>query len=215
MKRYEFFIPQHSSSSFFKPIRNKLDVIELLMKAIRLIYASYNYMPNKQDEKMILSVGKMSRLFFFSPGKYFSISFPFSVSENKEGVIEIASPHFELVGQELVSHVLSVISCKNFDSTCSIDFCDPIADREKDYDQNFWVFLKDLLMVEDGYIRYDIDKKNFKDYKARGEEAKHPLFHYDVFYTNKCTFKLGIDKRITEDELIDLLDITTDCKFLS
>ena len=43
----------------------------------------------------------------------------------------------------------------------------------------------------------------------------HPVNHYDVNYENSSTYKVGLNNKIGMDEFIDLLNVETDCHFLS
>ena len=159
---------------------------------------------------MVLRVDKMRRLFFFSETKYFSISFPFFIKKDEDNQYTIYSNEI-VIDPELISHVKGIINCNKFDAHCSSDFIEPIWDYEKEHEGEgikiFWTFFKNLLLMEDGYIRYDYDEE-------RHDGHKHPLNHYDLFYSNNCTFKIGLSDKIEENELIDLIDITTDCKYL-
>ncbi len=91
---------------------------------------------------------------------------------------------------------------------------EPICDYESVCDENFWIFLRELLLMEDGYVRYDYDKATYLIFKEKGEEHKHPLNHYDLFYSSNATFKIGLEERLSEDEFIDFLNIKTDSKYL-
>ena len=82
-------------------------------------------------------------------------------------------------------------------------------------DKNFWIFLREILLSEDGYIRYDYDEKGYNLAREEGQEHRHPLHHYDIFYTNKATFKLGLHSSISESDFYHLLNVKTDCKHLS
>ena len=97
---------------------------------------------------------------------------------------------------------------------CSLDFIAPICEFEENCNEFFWAFLRELLLMEDGYIRYDFDSEHFSEYKKRGEDHKHPENHYDLFYSTQATFKLGLENKIKDTELIDLLNINTNCKYI-
>ena len=84
-------------------------------------------------------------------------------------------------------------------------FCD--YQEECDENENFLGFLRELLLMEDGYIRYDYDEEH-----KNGD--LHPLNHYDLFYSSHATFKIGLNAILSEDEFVDLLDIKSDCKYL-
>ncbi|WP_370559689.1 hypothetical protein [Edwardsiella tarda] len=78
-KEYLFNLDQAQCDWAFKPIRSKADVIEILMRALKTISVYQEPDENKVNGKMKLHISKMSRLFFFSEMKYYSLSFPFAV----------------------------------------------------------------------------------------------------------------------------------------
>jgi len=213
MKIYEFNISQIYLDKFFRPIRSKAEVIEVLMETIR--YMILNPTLDKEDShgKIILRIDKMNRLFFFSKEKYFSIVFPFFARKEDNKYIFSFKNKIE-VDSRLISQVISIIKCDEFKANCSLEFAQPICDYQEECDENFWEFLRELLLMEDGYIRYDYDEENHKRFKDRGEEDKHPLNHYDLFYSSHATFKIGLNSKLNEDNFIDLLDINSDCKYL-
>jgi len=206
MKVYEFNLSEIYLDKFFKPIRNKAEVIEVLMEAIG--YMLLNPSVDKEDicGKIILRIDKMNRLFFFRENKYFSIVFPFfAKKENKDYLFSFKNK-IE-IDSRLISQVISIIKCDDFKAHCSLDFVAPICEYEEECDENFWEFLRELLLMEDGYIRYDYDEEH-------ENRNLHPLNHYDLFYSSHATFKIGLNNKLSEDEFIDLLDIKSDCKYL-
>jgi len=82
MKRYEFNIHKGLIEKFFpkKRIKTKAQIIEVLMGSIQLILQNNKVSKEKIAGKIILIVDKMSRLFFISENKYYSIAFPFFAS---------------------------------------------------------------------------------------------------------------------------------------
>jgi len=215
MKTIEFDIGQSTKELFFpkERVKTKVQVLEILMEATRYMLIRPNVPTEKLAGKLILHVHKMSRLFFFNNNKYYSIAFPFFVSEYSERLCFSFRNDIE-VDSQLISNVISIIKCESFNDKCSLGFAEPIYDIDNEYDGNFWMFLRELLLAEDGYIRYDKDEKGFLDAKEKGEEHRHPLNHYDVFYSNNASFKLGLDNEIVQNEFVDLLDIKTDCKYI-
>ncbi len=65
----------------------------------------------------------------------------------------------------------------------------------------------ELLILEDGYIRFEEDE-------TREHPKIHPRFHFDIFYTNGATFKLGASNKTTLSSFIDLLNLKTECFYL-
>ena len=206
MKIYEFNISQVYLDKFFKPIRNKAEVIEVLMETIRYMILNPTIKEEDRIGKIILKIDKMNRLFFFKEEKYFSIVFPFFAIKEEEGYLFSFKNKIE-IDSRLISQVISIIKCDEFKANCSLEFAQPICDYQEECDENFWEFLRELLLMEDGYIRYDYDEEH--------ENGNlHPLNHYDLFYSSHATFKIGLNDKLSEDEFVDLLDIKSDCKYL-
>ncbi len=177
------------------------------MEAIRYMLLNPNVNTEDIAGKIILKIDKMNRLFFFSSKKYFSIVFPFFSIKEGDNYIFSFRNKIE-IDSHLISQVISIIQCNEFKADCSLDFVAPIYEYEEEYDENFWIFLRELLLMEDGYIRYDFDEEH-----KNGD--LHPLNHYDIFYSSHATFKIGLDRVLEEDEFIDLLNTKTNCKFLN
>lgn len=214
MKKYQFELPKSISEIFFPKLRmkDKAQMLLILLEATRhMLFASKSLKDEK--EKIVLQVDKMSRLFFFKENKYYSIVFPFNVYENETKLRFTFNDEYEIDSQ-LISNVISIITSDSFDFKCSLDFAEPIYEIENDFDDNFWTILRELLLIEVGYIRYDKDEIGHKKAKDEGEEHRHPLNHYDIFYSNKASFKLGLTNEISDEDFIDLLNTKTDCKYL-
>lgn len=210
MKRIPFNLDERQVRLLFSPIREKTNVIELLMESIKIMLVNNEMKENLIKGRMLLHVSKMSRLFYFSDNKYFSINFPFFI--NQENILSFYSKNIKDIDSRITSDVLGILSSeKNLTASRSLndllDFASEI-ECDEDYRKTFLSFLNELLLFEDGYIRYDFDE-------IRNNELTHPLNHLDIFYSSGSTFKIGLTKRISEDFLIDLLDLQTDCHFLT
>ena len=67
------------------------------------------------------------------------------------------------------------------------------------------------LMKELGYgagYRYDHDE-------GRSNGHIHPLHHFDVFYSSGSTFKLGSADGVSKEQFVDVLNLNTNCHFVS
>ena len=212
MKQYSFNLSSVIYKKVFPEyrVKTKAHIIEILMEITRYILLQNDpeFVVSNDNSvgKVILYIDKMSRLFFFSENKYYSIVFPFHFLEENGKYKVVFQSHME-VNSQLIAKVISIIKCDEFKAQCSLDFVEPICDIEDDCDENFWIFLRELLLMEDGYIRYDYDYEH-----TNGD--LHPLNHYDLFYSSKATFKIGLSNKLNEKEFVDLLDINSDCKYL-
>ncbi len=207
MKKLEFLINESSLNIFFPKyrIKTKAHIIEILMETIKYMLLNPKIESENSAGKILLIVDKMSRLFYFSENKYYSISFPFFV-EKVENEFTFGFKNIIEVESKLVNKILQIIKCDEFKERCSLDFIAPISEFEENCDENFWIFIRELLLMEDGYIRYDYDKNEYEKFKLKGEEDNHPLNHYDIFYTSSNTFKIGLKDKLSEDQFIDLFD---------
>jgi len=206
VKRFTFQADAYQAQWMLIPIRSKRDVIYLLMQSIKIMLLPRINTPGAVGE-MILQVEKMNRLIFSFEKKIFSINFPFSAIED-DGVLRFRSNHHPKIDSKVVSEVLSVIATdEKFYSKEILHFADPITEFCL-YDDDFWSLFRELLMFEDGYIRYDHDEAN-------KNEALHPLHHFDVFYSTSNTFKLGSVKPVSTSNFLDVLNLSTNCHFVS
>lgn len=205
-KSYDIYFDESKVSDFFKPIRSKNDFIILLMKVVS--YANiYPYIVVKKPVgKIVINTSKMNRFIFASEKKIFSVVCPFGVDSSGDSV-SFTSSILGDVNNVVTSNVLSIINDDFIMETACIG---SLADAVMDINfvnPGFWSFLKGLFLIESGYIRYDYDEKNENG-------ALHPLNHLDIFYSSSATFKVGLENRISEDKLLNMLDLNTDCDFI-
>lgn len=207
MKRFDFRIDRFQANQVFMPIRRKADVISLWMNAIKLMLA---YVPVAEDQAqgdMALVVSKMSRIFFAAENKIFSLNFPFCVSEDESGLV-FSTLHCPSIDNRITSEILSLLHTEGVLAESDVlSFAEPIIDS-CGIDANVWAFFRDLMLCEDGYVRYDHDT-------GRQNGHIHPLDHLDVFYSTASTFKIGCKNRVSLDDLSDMLDLKTDCHYVS
>ena len=208
MTRYRFYIDEFQAEWIFSPIRSRKDVIILLMKCIKLIII-YNEPPEEvRVGEISLVLSKMSRIFFSSHNKVFSINFPFFINDMGK-TIGFYTREFPEIDNRLTSIIIQLVeSSKLLDSYEVFDFAEAISDAA-DIDKNIWVLLRELIIHEDGYLRFDHDPIHQKAGNI------HPLNHYDVFYSTATTFKLKANIAPNLDHLIDVLNIKSNCYTLS
>lgn len=199
-----------------EPIRTKNNIIMLMLEIIPLILNA-DMLEIQTDNYIILRVDKMKRLFFVIENKMFSFNFPFNV-EVKDGennpVIYDTNTDLEINAQNL-SVIKSVFEDtfykNNKQGILDLDaelllIIDNFGERQ--HKDQIWQILKNLLIFESGYLRYDYDSE-------RENGNLHPLNHLDINYSSNGTFKIGIHNTINCNTFIDILDINTDSYFIS
>lgn len=215
MKKFSYVIDKSNIDVFFpqQRIKNKLQILEILLEASRFLLYSQS-IESLDKSKIILNIDKMSRLFFFDKKKYYSIIFPFTFIIN-EGKTLLTYKNIIDIDSKTISDLLTIIKDEKFNSSSCLDFIEPILELEAGYKNNLWGLLKDLLTIEDGYVRFDNDTEGYLKAKNEGNEHRHPENHLDIFYSNNNTFKIGLNKLSEHEEFIDYFDIKTDCKYLN
>lgn len=112
----------------------------------------------------------------------------------------------------MLSLLISIFE-KNINQEESLEnTVDHIIDSANDYEykniDDIWKLVVKLWYMEEGYIRYDYD--------AVHENGKmHPLYHLDVNYSSGASYKIGLYHELQIEEFKEILDITTDCLYLS
>lgn len=213
--RFEIELDSTSLSTFFPNyrIKDKLQILQILLESARYILHGKKETKVKAVNKIIFYREKMSRIFLVSEEKIYSIIFPFNLHINKE-IVTLNFKNLIEIDSFVISNLIRLLNDPLISSDDCFDFIEPISELEDDSNDKYWPILKELLIQEDGYIRYDKDEKGFDEAKKKNEENRHPLYHLDVFYTNGATFKLGLDNSILHNDLIDILDTNTNCNFL-
>lgn len=79
-----------------------------------------------------------------------------------------------------------------------------VQDSEEYIEEISCVLLDKILLAESGYIRYDYDERGYK-------EGIHPLFHLDINYSCSVHYKFGLNGRLTEGDIINILNLKTNC----
>lgn len=205
MKIYSFNIRQEMVKNYFKPIRTKIDIIILLMLTIKHITIHDFEEGIKSFNSIVLIVGKMNRIFYILENSYHSISFPFEVDE-VDGFLLFRDRYGFSIDSRLTSFVLSLFNNNDYFGFKFEELFYEFDDRCYDVD-SYWRIVSMLMMYDDGYIRYDQDLDN-----ENGD--LHPLNHFDIFYTNKSTFKIGLRSPITIDQFYRFLNRNTVCSYL-
>lgn len=212
MKTIEKKIGEYFSEKVLKPVRSKQDIILLLLETLKVVNNTENEVSNEKG-RIIIFIDKMSRIFYETDEKVFSLCFPFSLEEKENHHVRVYDSLTDLeITNQVISLLISIFKQdgklgESFESV--IDF---IIESAEDYEyeniDDIWRLLFKLWYMEDGYIRYDYDPKQ--------ENGKmHPLYHLDVNYSSGTTYKIGLNTPLQVNELKDILDTTTECVFLA
>lgn len=214
MDIYRYTMSRYLRNKVFSPCRGKAAFI---IRLCEIMSELCDVQESAENVDLIVGIGKFQRLFIVSGAKIFSTHFPFVLQRS----LEVGSPNtYTLAGTKIDSYILSRISSIVSENFSDIErniyeFADSVTSNMAiaptaggaGFSDEVWGVLKELLLLEEGYLRYDFDPKNY-------DEITHPLHHLDIFYTPGCTFKVGLDKEVTHDLLLDILDPRTKCRMI-
>lgn len=212
MKVIERKIGEFFCERVIKPIRSKQDVILLLLESLKLVNDVENGVINEKG-KFVICIDKMSRIFYETDGKIFSLNFPFSMKENKDHHYRIYDNQTDLeITNQMISLLISIFKKGGKLEKSLENVMDFIIEGAEDYEyknvDDIWRLLFKLWYMEDGYLRYEYDPEH-------ANENMHPLYHLDINYSSGITYKIGLKNSLQVDELKDILDIKTDCLYLT
>ncbi|SUZ34069.1 hypothetical protein ROE7235_03851 [Roseibaca ekhonensis] len=206
MKELSFKLDEYQLGALFQPFRKKPNIVLFWMEAIKLI-SSY-VPPSSEDSagELLVQYGKMRRIIVYSKSKAFSTAFPFSISD-VDGVIKFSLSSGIEITSRISSEVVSFFSTgKAFGNDEALGLLDDLEQSSSDPD-TLWRVLGELIQSDDGYIRFDHDPE-------RENGDLHPLNHLDIFYSQSATFKIGLRRKYKVVQMIDILDINSNCSFL-
>ena len=191
-------------------IRSKIDLIKLLHTIIQpLISVEFDqYNIGRINEKcIIIVVSKMNRIFINTDiNRKVSFAFPFKV-EVKENRIIFETQKYNII---IDHHILVLMSnvIREYENRGNKTIYDVIeSEVENEFMQSVLIHLfEELLEIEDGYLRYDRDVDNQKD-------DYHPLFHIDINYSEKGTFKIGYRNEKSIENIMRLVDRNEKCSY--
>jgi len=214
MDLYRYKMSKFLRDRIYVPCRTKSELIVRIADAIAELTFS---LENQEDFDVVIAIGKFQRIFFISDKKIFSVFFPFSIRRSADATL----PHsFEMSGIPIDSYMLSractaVVEGLGDENKDIYSFADSVISCFTTSDvegvqvvsDDVWKVVRRLMMLEEGYLRYDNDPDNY-------DAITHPLDHLDIFYSPSCTFKVGLSGKIKHDHLLDILDPHTRCRIM-
>ena len=198
-KRFEFNINKYLLDLAERPIRTKKDIVLLLTETMEQILTRKIIIQKDSGlEKIIIYVGKMSRIIFSIEKKIFSFAFPFEIYQDEEKNIIFQKNEINM-DYIILSKIKSVFY--------ALDDFENLFDIISNFDCDYYKMIIDLITFEDGYVRYDYDEEH-----ANGK--LHPLNHLDINYNGKNQYKIGLNKEIDYEKFIDIINLETNCYFI-
>lgn len=220
-------ISEFHSSGLFKPIRTRMDVILLVLKTMEITLTTS--IEKDTGYKLVFKKNKKGhyRAFYISENKTFSIYFPFLINQLMDSTLSFQYSTFQNIKNleylnidlQKISFIIEWVNKINnlegllFDNLFEIIYPEDDQDEatlyldkaEKDYCIEILFF---LLQYDEGYLRYENDIKNENG-------RKHPRYHFDIFFEEKSSFKIGLENAIPYSDFELFLDNDLDRWFVN
>lgn len=188
------------------PMRTKRDVIERWIKLVKFISFTKPSDHSRTPNQILLMNDDIKRFFVFSEKSHYSIINPFRV-ENNNGYLSFYSKTGIELDSETTSNMLSAIGHNGWLETGNVDEIYTAFELEEGADTNVWSIIGSLITTEDGYLRFDDDPNN-------ADSVYHPQYHFDIFYSNEATFKIGARKKYSLKTTLEFLSSSTPVGYL-
>lgn len=196
-------VPEYHMRKFCA-VRDTLDNLENIIQLAELINASGHcripaYTP---DFDVAIFSGEYCRALIRKSDGYFSMTIPFQIIDDGYKVCF----NYDAIGEEVSGRFISIIKNAILTSQsgthsheeiiCSLadSFGLSVAEAIVYYDA-----YAALLADDHGYFRFDDDPKN-----ANGDI--HPRYHFDFFFKNTSSIKIGTDEVVGIDCFYSLFD---------
>lgn len=153
----------------------------------------------------MVKVGKNSRAnIFISSNKYISVSFPFNI-KCKQGHIKLyIDKNGTEIKNDILSECLSIVNVLKQNG----NFVDVWFESDEPYSEVSLRIIEYLLHSEPCYLRYDYDV-------AKSNGSLHPVHHLDINMTKGGHYKIGLHKKLSHKQFLDIIDLETNCYYLA
>lgn len=179
MKEFNFSLINSDSVFKSRAIRSRNDCIISLMEICKWVLISNCQSYIDVNNCLTIEVDSMSRVFINRNAAMFSIVFPFNILKIDDA-IEISIKGTDILLNS--ANTSMVISLLNSDSTAN-EACDGELGSALEEAVDI---VRHLEQYEDGYLRFDHDAD-------RADNIYHPLYHFDFYYSQSATIKVGFD----------------------
>lgn len=154
---------------------------------------------------LMIEVGKNSRAnIFISSNKYVSVSFPFNI-KYKQGYVKLyIDKHGTEISSDIISECLSIVNVLKHNAI----FVDVWFESDDPFSEMSLRIVEYLLHSEPCYLRYDYDM-------AKSNGSLHPVHHLDINMTKGGHYKIGLHKKLSHKQFLDILNVETNCYYLS
>lgn len=195
----------------FRAVRNSADNLENLINIAEIVNTCQHLLLPKHDEDIDIAIfsGNYNRALVKKADGYFSMGIPFQIINHGLDI----SFNIDAISEPVSGRLISILRNATLTWRCSptpedvaLSLCESFGLDAGDAIKYCNALL--LLLSEDhGYFRFDDDALN-----QNGDI--HPRYHYDFFFSNSTSIKVGSDALGDIDCFYALCDSATPKRYL-
>ena len=209
---YKEVPPYHTSG--FCAVRDALDNLSNVLQLAEIInhcqYFSTEIIEKTFD--LVVFSGNHRRVIIKKDDGHFSMSIPFQIVSSDDKMIAF---NFDYLGEEVNGRFISIMrnaiqtvrglphSHEEIILSIADSFHLDVPEATKYYDA-----FATLIAEDHGYFRFDDDPNNING-------DIHPRYHFDIFYKNTTSIKIGYDKSARIECFYSLFDSSMPKKYLT
>ncbi|WP_313246109.1 hypothetical protein [Stenotrophomonas rhizophila] len=212
MSKYYFSkVPSYRLDKFVA-VRSSVDNLHNLLALSEIVNTCSDCMGSDSEVDFDLAIftGSYSRAWVKKSDGYFSMAIPFQVIDDGEFLSFNIDALSEAVSGQVISvlrnSMLTWVESSHSHDEVVLSLCDSfgfgVAEATKYADAFVY-----LLAEDHGYFRYDDDLKN-----ANGRV--HPRHHFDFFFKNSSSVKVGLDEAASLECFLSLCDASVPKRYL-
>jgi hypothetical protein len=190
----------------FKAVRTALDNFSNVLEVVDIINACSpeQMLGDENDFDIALFMGDHSRILVKKIDGYFSMTIPFQIVNHGENISFVCHQIEEEVTGFFTSLMKNAINTSNeklishddIILSLSENFSLDVSEAVKYYEA-----FSTLISDDHGYFRFDDDP-----HPDRVNGDIHPRYHFDIFFKNTSTIKVGYDRHADINSFYSLFD---------
>lgn len=201
----------YEAKKLFRTISRIEDFVDVTLDVTN----SLMYWNGNPDNRIIpyicVEQDKFKRVFLVGQDKIISfaytLNYKISTFDSKSPCIAFYDNKGVQISSKTLSDIRSIIIEMRQHKSDYLYVANDVDDDINPLNEESFRLFENILRTEPSYFRIDHDTKN-------PDTAQHPMNHIDVNFSNDFKFKLGLDRRIDLDEVIDILNVNPHCRKL-
>ncbi|CZZ29758.1 TPA: hypothetical protein I3313_004973 [Enterobacter hormaechei subsp. hoffmannii] len=195
-------IPDYHTSKFVS-VRDTFDNLTNLLLVVEIInLCGHCRTVNHNDFDFAVYSGAYARILVKKSDGFFTMSLPFKVIDYGGNVVFNYEDYNKVVNAEFISMMRNAIgACRDYGYSHEEVIFSLTENFNLEYREaaNYCDIFTSLITDDHGYFRFDDDPDN--------ENGRiHPRYHFDLFYKNSTTIKIGVSQNITAPYFLNLFD---------